>query len=87
MYIYARKNASPSQLAQLEQIYGRPGCTNEMSAIIKEIFLSTQAFEYASTQAQTYIQQAKALIPEITSDQGHQSTLHQLCDFLIKREK
>ena len=71
----------------MAKYYGQGKVGEEELNKIRSIFEETGALEYSKQKALEYVNRAKKLIPEITSDESYQNLLSEMADFLIFRSK
>ena len=86
LIVYALKNASQAQKKILEKYYGKKNISKNGLDQVRNIFRETGALDYSRQQAVKYVERAKKIIPELTSDPKYVKLLNQLADFLINRE-
>lgn len=67
--------------------YGKSDLTKAQAEEIRQVFKQTGSLEYAKSQAEIYVMQAKALIGKITDDSKYRQLLDSVCDLMVKREK
>lgn len=86
LLVFAMENASKEDRQFLEKVYGKGEINKEDFEKVRKIFKDCGALDWASSQAQIYVEKAKKIIPELTSNEKQINILTQMADFLIKRE-
>lgn len=84
---YALQHAEKKQKQILNNHYGKGPISQKVHQKIKKVFMGTGALGYSQKQVQTYVNQARELIPIITFDPQKQQLLQGLADFLINRQR
>jgi geranylgeranyl diphosphate synthase type I len=82
---FAMKKATSKQRQQLRQIYGNESVSETDRLTIRDIFKRTGAFEKVARRAESYLDEARAKVNEITSEAGTAALLDQLADMMVKR--
>lgn len=87
LILKALENADQNQKDILEKLYGKGKISVHEHKQIKQVFINTGALDYSKEMELDYINVAKKLIPDLTSDRHMNELLLQMADFLIKRSK
>lgn len=87
MSYFALQKGSPEQIKFLEENYGKGEVSSDVLEEIRQIFVDTGALSFAKKEALDYVEKAKKVIPEITSDVEYQKLLTEMAEFLVEREK
>jgi geranylgeranyl diphosphate synthase type I len=87
LIIEALKNANDEQNQILNNYYGKGKIGKDEQKEIQKVFTETGSLEYSQTKALDYVNKAKELIPEITTNQKYQNIIEQMANFLVERSK
>jgi geranylgeranyl diphosphate synthase, type I len=79
--------ASPQQKQILTDLYGKPEAIFKEVEEIRKIFKDTGALDYSRSLALEYVDKAKKVISELTSNPGLEKILNQMAVFLVERKK
>jgi geranylgeranyl diphosphate synthase, type I len=83
---HARANSTPTQQSILDSIYGVRGITQTDVERIRQVFVESGALTTTQEKAEFYLNNAREMIPQISSTPQTTILLQQLADFVVKRE-
>jgi geranylgeranyl diphosphate synthase type I len=84
--VHALENASPQQKQLLTQVLGNPNATEKQIKQILSLFKTINSIAHAKNTAISYCTQAKDAL-HILKDTSAKTTLKELADYAIQREK
>lgn len=84
---YALKHADEKQQQIIDRYYGKGSINHDGFDAIRKVFEDCGALEYSRQQAVQYVEKAKAVIPQLTSNEEQRNLLTELADFLVNRSK
>lgn len=84
LYAYALDKSNPEERLILEKYYGNSNISAKEINKVKDVMISTGAFEYASTQKKYYIEESKACISKISPIKTYEQLLISMVEHFNK---
>lgn len=82
---YARNNATPTELKHIQSIYGKPNCTPKDRELLKDLFFTTGALEYAKKNVSEYLTRARNMLPLIVINKKQDDLFTDMIEYLYER--